>query len=510
MYDVSGADGPSMGGGYSQDQVQRMMPLIKRLQQLGLMQMQTAGNPNTAGDLSQVMEHWAGPQQDWQQQLNQDAMHPFLKEMSALQNDPVGDLGHTLMTKYGQYGTGGGSPSPQTDSRGQVAGPGPDPTDQLLNQLLQQVLTGGATGSLDYEQQQQDAAEAIRGAYGAQIDSLRHANKRDRRYAHHAEGQVQDMYEALGRSYERTAGREEKQTNREARAMSRLGDRTANQIEESGSNAQARQTALMRKLGVEDAAPDIIAPQNKQLVRDISGVQRESRGDVAFTRQMGEAQGNYLSRGADMSRLEGTNAAADIIRALGPQLGARRDQIAQLLGQQGLDIVNSNNAIASSAAELQQQSQSDVIPQVLSILGFMSDRQDTQHDNSVQDYLAQLTGQKTMSELQGGQGQDSLRSLLPQNLQDSYGILDHIKDKEQRAQAYTVLKSLLASNEMQSGQWMGPIDPESLLHGNQPDTFQMTPERAAAQAEAIARQQFPDMPEEWYNMIRLAAMTAGS
>lgn len=256
-----------------------------------------------------------------------------------------------------------------------AAGPAPQPTG--LGGLISNTISGipGRLGSAvnkptslsDIMAQLQSLQDASRYAadpnllrqqaeaqasaqYDPIIAQLRAAESGAQQRANVNMGKLKSMYSGLSQSLMNDVAPIQQQyadtQNKVAAQYSGLQD----QIKQQYASSQAEQEAMMKRLGIEAAAPTALQGQQNDLNLLVSNAAQEGQNVQSQLSQQGSGAVDYTRQGAENAQLEGTNRQADLMAALG-------DYLNQAQGQIGSNVAAKSAAAQSGFLSLMNQSQ---------------------------------------------------------------------------------------------------------------------------------------------------------
>lgn len=204
-------------------------------------------------------------------------------------------------------------------------------------------------GELEAQARAQVAAQ-----YNPIIQGLIQQRGATRRRGERGQRQVGRMFGALSRNLKGEIPDIQEFYEEEERDFNRGRRRLDRSIDQGYDEIQADQEALLKRLGIEAAAPDVfddqmadegffqeLSKEEAQTGREMLGEQR--RGDVGFTR-----------RGSQIARMEGRSRQADIANQIMEAMAAYDQQI-------GSQRAAKSAAYTSALGELQQQMQQDAM-----------------------------------------------------------------------------------------------------------------------------------------------------
>jgi len=280
--------------------------------------------------------------------------------------------------------------------------------DQLMNQG-----TGGLSEE-DLQQALDEAAAGINKQYGAQIGAVRHQMGGARQDTKAGSREIQQMYAALARSYNKAGQREMRQGNRLSQRLQGMGEQAQEGITNQALKMNQQSVQAAKALGLADLGESLVGRTNK-VAQNLGNVM-STRGNLAGETVLGQAGNNrtFMNTSGQTSRLEGTNRSADLYAQLQDYLQAHRDQIAELAGQKASALAASNAGITNSFASAQSDAQQQLIENKLALLQMAMDAQQQQFKQST--YQPE------------GQSQQDLYSLLPDQTAGPAAFLSQLGD----------------------------------------------------------------------------------
>ena len=379
---------------------------------------------------------------------------------------------------YGDSYNFGPKPKNQDRNRPPVADEGGDPLDALYG-----FLQSSASPTFDYESALAESEKAIRDAYGAEIGAIRRGNRGARKQTARDRAELERMYNALGRSYERAGRRDARQGERLANRMSDQSERSAGFLKKNADKMLSEQAARAENLGVEAAVPE----NSAGLVGDVAAQSRKviRQGASDANRQRGFAGNNrrFMNRGAQGARLEGTNRSADLLADLQDYLQANRDKIAGLRGDRNRELASNESAVMSSVAEMQQSANSDMWDQLMDLANLDMDREKFAHEQQMD--LADLRNAIASG---GSDPQNQFPGL--ESVGNAQHYLGQMQNKQMGASLYD---SLMRSDVFRR---------QKVRENGQ--EFKLTPQEASYRAEQIAEENGLSVADK--NLLALAIM----
>lgn len=354
--------------------------------------------------------------------------------------------------------------------------------DQLFQQLVGSVGQGAV--SFDYETALRDSEKAIRDAYRADIGAIRGANRGARKDTAANRREVEAMYEALSRQYEKTSNQAGRQGERRANLMQGRSERSADHLTELAAKLGNEQADLAKGLGIEEAMAGLIPENTEVATRDAGRILKEGAQDA--NRQLGFAdnQQRFLQRGGINAQLEGTNRSANMLSDLQNFLQDNLNNVANLRGQRARELAANKQGVMDSVSEMQMSADNEMWERLMSLAGLKLDMEDTQIDNDFN--MAKLEQQAALAAQRGGDKE----SFIPEYLQ-KYNEALGAMPKPLRG----LMNSITKSDEFSQGRFAAPNG----------EFIKLNPTAAANAAEEQALAENPNLSAEEIAMIRLAA-----
>lgn len=344
-----------------------------------------------------------------------------------------------------------------------------DPLEEFVKSLAGQIDTSGGLNSADYEQALNQSAHQIKQAFGAEIGAVRASSAAARKQTKRSKKQIKAMYNALNRQYSKSAQAEIAQGQKVANEIQGVANNAQGQVQQSADSILNDQAALAKNLGVESAAPTIIAKQQGNVANTIQNIQTSGQRDASAQIANSGTQQRFLERGGKNALLEGTNRRADLVQQLQDFLQQNLGKIADIKGRQGQALASNTASIAKSFSAGQ------------------GDAAQKKFDNGVA--IAKLLQSIQSSKSKGGSGSDAM---LPKFMQQYDAAVGQTSDPQGIG---ALLQKVTSSRPFAEGRF----------EAKNGDTINMTPTEAANIAENQARKNGIDNPQD-LALIRLAAM----
>lgn len=319
---------------------------------------------------------------------------------------------------------------------------GPNQLDLLMDQLI--GLAGQQRPTVNYKAALKGSQQAIRDAYGHEIKGIRRHNKRARRDTAEGREEVEGMYEALGRSYNRAAKQDSRQGKRAANQMARLAENLTGQMS-SQANANADMLGQrFNELGQQKEGGEALTESAAKTENAINQSLQQGLRQAGTARNRAENNRRFLNKEGQVARFEGTNRSADMQSALQDYLQDQRAEIQGLRGQKRSELASNASQIAAAVAEA-EASQPDMFERYMDLAQLRQSMDQTAFDNNLAKRKFNLDQQKAAAQ---NSGTKDLSSFLPKNQQGFTQMLQTIQNPEMRA----ALSNLQRSPEFINGQ----------------------------------------------------------
>lgn len=393
--------------------------------------------------------------------------------------------------------------APQTTIRPQPRNrPGIDTPDEnptaVLDQLVQSMLRDSASQSFDYEDALKQSQNAIRAAYGAEINAIRSNNGAARKQTKRDRNEVEAMYAGLAATY----GQEAKTAthNGAVAAQDQVNlQRQANQdITQSQRQTTGEEAKMLKDLGLEDTADQIIAPDFKQNQKVTSENTQRGARKAGVAKEMAAANSQFFQRGGVTARLEGTNRSADMLTALQDYIRGNNSQISTIRGKQSADLLQNKLSVQEQAAKAQSDADNELWDRMMQVTGLKAQIEDTNFDNSLAAQKFKYSQQQDRREL-AAKSQKNTKSFIPESLQNAMGVIQQERPNNPNS-VTAILQSLFNSQQYRDGSVSRVVGKGA---GAKSVSHKLTPAEAANMAEKAARQ--AGLSQRDINIARLAA-----
>lgn len=266
--------------------------------------------------------------------------------------------------------------------------------EQLFSQLVASVGSGSPT--FDYESALQESQQAIRQAYRNDIDAVRGSNKAARRDTAKNRQELESLYAALARSYNKAGGRAMEQGQDLAAQMQEISGSASDSVNQSAQQIAQEQAAMAQGLGIEAAMPDIMQSQGNELQEDLTQIADSGAQSANTQLSFAGNQQRFMERGSQGARLEGTNRSADLLADLQDFIQGNRQQVSQLRSQRSRDISANETSVMNSIAEMQAAAEAQQWERLMGLADMKLDIENTQQDNDLAsaEFRAKLRDQR--------------------------------------------------------------------------------------------------------------------
>lgn len=410
----------------------------------------------------------------------------------------------------------------------------------ILDELVQGMLFDSEGESYDYQSHMEDIASGIRKAYAADIKAIRGNIKDTRKDTKKARKDINRLYKGLAQAYGRDAQAADASGQAAVAQAQQIANEASGNLQSTAQNINSQEAQLLKDLGVQAAAPDIIPDATGVVDQGVSRIQQTGASAATAQDQMSTANENYFNRGRAGARMEGADRKADLTEGLTDYVRGQRDEIRGLKGQRARDVAESNAAIESQAAEMQAAQDAETWTRLMDYMGMRSDIEQQNFDNAldtanfnwdsrmdredvlsdrrkfkagrrdtrfeqnanVRDYNFNIykEQQRALEAAAGKRDEYEAPDDLPDTISEPLSIISRMvpgrNNKTERSMA-GILDSMRKTPEFQVGSFRNPGDGKM---------YKMTPERAAAMAEQVGRQK--GLSNEQIRILRLAAMAS--
>ena len=361
----------------------------------------------------------------------------------------------------------------------QKSNPG-DSLDALFNSLMSSM--GGDSPSIDYETALAESQEAIRDAYRNDIEAIRTGNRGARKQTARERRDLEQMYNALSKDYQKMGARQGKMSENLGNRMEARSRGSANFLQKESRELLNEQAARAKGLGIEDAFAGATEGVMDETQDQVRRVVREGADDANRQRGFGGNNRRFMERGSIGAKLEGTNRSADLLENLQNFILQNRQKIAGLRGDRSRELAANESNVMSSVAEMEQSADAEMWDRLMSMAGLKLDIDKEQFDQK--STLAKMR-QQAMS---GGDEDNSMPGLS--NVANAQHYLNRLNKP---GMGNKIFDQILQSDEFLTGQQE---------HSKQ--MYSMTPYKAAQMVEEAASQY--NLNPRDVELLRLAIM----
>lgn len=181
---------------------------------------------------------------------------------------------------------------------------------QLLDQLQQPVNMPSGIDTQDLMAQVQAALNPI---YDQRVQAAQNQGER-------ATKDIQGMYGALSKDYERLAPEQVAQANDAQKQIESLYGTLRSNIEGSYSRVSKEQGDLFKQLGIEAALPDVLNDQSNIATDALTAASENQAQQQQRYMDIGQADSTYYREGAPNAILAGNEKSSDILAQLSDYL----------------------------------------------------------------------------------------------------------------------------------------------------------------------------------------------
>lgn len=203
------------------------------------------------------------------------------------------------------------------------------------------------------------------------------------------------MYEALAQSTLARTGDVRAGYADTGKNLQNTYENATNTVATDHSNSLNQIAELLNRLGIQQAAPDVLKQSESDFTKALSQLAQRSAGAQTLNTRLGQNQVDYLGKTADTNRLAGTNAQADLLKqfqALQAQNDAKR-----------LDLTSQQQAAANSyglnISKMQQDSAQNELAAQLKQAQLELDKAKLSHTTENDNALLQLRQQDQLNSI---------------------------------------------------------------------------------------------------------------
>lgn len=283
-----------------------------------------------------------------------------------------------------------------------AGGAAQEPTVDPIYQMLMGM--GSQFGSMD-------PAAMAQKMYAPQYDALQGIIDRAQQRYDSAYSDVGQMYQALANDVRGQAHASAAVADDTSKGVQQAYADASKTAQDTTSKNNAEMAAIMQRLGVQQAAPQVLQDSNKQLQQVLSTNAAKSGDAATYAQNIGQNQQDYVMNTGNTDALAGKNAQTALTGNFLQQLDGYNQKYADLAAAQ-----------AQAEGQFAQSQQSGYMDWIKQMLGYQQTQQDNQFrqaslDMQLQNNAAsQALGQQKLQ-------QSQLQSLFNGN--DPYGATSY-------------------------------------------------------------------------------------
>lgn len=177
---------------------------------------------------------------------------------------------------------------------------------QLLEQLQQPVAQPTPVNSQDILRQVQNAINPI---YDQRAQTAK-------KQSDTARADVQGMYRALSKDYERLAPQQIAQAKAAQDEISQLYGQLRSNVEGTYSRVSSNQAELFKQLGIEDALPDVLSEQQAPITDALTAASQNQAQQQQRYMDIGQTDATYYREGSPLATMKGNEISTDMLLQL--------------------------------------------------------------------------------------------------------------------------------------------------------------------------------------------------
>jgi hypothetical protein len=191
--------------------------------------------------------------------------------------------------------------------------------------------------------------------FDARIAALQRAIEIQEGRVRRAREDIENMYEALARDYERLAPKAAAQADAARQEIENLYGQLVSNVEGSFQRIAQEQGDILRQLGIEEAAPAVLSPQAELTSQATSAAEQLNAINQQRYIDIGNIDESYFRQGAPLARLQGSNRSTDLLEQLQDFIAATQSEISMAEAERAAAI---NQLIAQAQRDARQQEMS--------------------------------------------------------------------------------------------------------------------------------------------------------
>lgn len=204
--------------------------------------------------------------------------------------------------------------------------------------------------------------DALMAQTRSQIDPIYDARRQDAE-SRTARGRedVESLYSDLSGDYKETALEQEEFAQQDQQAVEQLYGELRKNMEGNYARISEEQEEMFSQLGIEEAAPEVMAPQGEQALASMNRADELGAINEQRYEDIGNIDRDYYSEGAPLANLTGTNRSSDMLFELESFLNNLESERAAAINQQYGSALSSQQG----RADQMQMQQADMLWNIL-------------------------------------------------------------------------------------------------------------------------------------------------
>jgi HD-GYP domain-containing protein (c-di-GMP phosphodiesterase class II) len=368
----------------------------------------------------------------------------------------------------------------------------------ILDQLVQSMLTDAGSATYDYESAIQDATSAIRDTYAAEISAIRSNNKAARKSTRKSREEIEAMYKGLAKSYGRQSKRAVRRGERHADRALALGQESNQILMDANSEIANQEAALLAGLGLQEAAPEVLSDNTEQFQNALADNSERANQSAQYAQDFAGTNQRFFQRYKAGAKFEGADRSADLLAALQDYVRQNRNEIASLKGQRAQDIAGSKQEIMNQAASFQSEQDEQIWDRLMDYMDLKRDIEDTNFDNRLDAkefrWDMKMDKQKLLESVANSQ---SGENYMPEALHKATQLIANELPRDKANRVNQVFKALLQSDNFLERRFNS---------SNTNEVLKLTPEKAMQLARQAGRQ--AGLSQREIEILALAAYSA--
>lgn len=230
---------------------------------------------------------------------------------------------------------------------GPKQGMGIDPLGELYMDLIESLQGGGM--QVDSADLMAQITAAIDPVFNARQQAIENLMARAQERVGENRQNVEAMYEDLSEDYLKQVPEAMEQGEEAEAEVEQLYGQLASNIEGHYSRISAEQEEMFGRLGIEAAAPEIMAAQGEQQGQALAAAEQLGTVNRQRYEDVGNIDATYFREGAPLAQLQGKNLSAEMLQGLEDYLFQREQDLLQLQGERQSEITSAFGQLMGSA-----------------------------------------------------------------------------------------------------------------------------------------------------------------